>query len=235
MTYIREIFNSIAPDYDRMNRLISWGLDRHWRSVLIKEAGLREGDKVLDACTGTGEIAFMMSKKVGAAGSVTGLDFSERMLEIARDKLRRQKKERSISFIQGDALALPFAAETFDCVTSSFALRNLADLQLGLKEMARVCKKGGHVLCLDISKPSGVFFKYGFRLYFNGLVPLFGRLVDKGCRIQGLEPAYSWLPLSLKDFPCGKEMTELLCAAGLQDVYFLPLTWGVVTLYAGMK
>lgn len=237
--YIREVFDSIAPGYDRMNRLMSWGLDRYWRSVLIKQSGLSEGDTVLDVCTGTGKLAFLLSEKVGASGSVTGLDFSEQMLARARNKLKyktgRSKNPAPINFIRGNALRLPFVAENFDCVTSAFALRNLADLRQGLAEMTRVCKKGGRILCLDITRPSGFLFQYAFRLYFNGLVPVLGRLADKGRRIQGQMPAYCWLPLSLEGFPCGPEMTTFLSAAGLREVYYLPLTRGMVTLYVGTK
>lgn len=232
--YVQSVFESIAPVYDRMNQLLSWGLLKSWRRLAVAEAAAPYGGRVLDVCTGTAGLLLLLAEQVGAIGEAVGLDSSEKMLEIARRKL--QSPPANTALILGDALDLPFAAGSFDCVTMGFALRNVTDLQRALSEMCRVCRKGGRVVCLEISEPVGAIWRAGFRLYFYHLVPLFGGLlVERDAAISQGAPAYTWLAQSLKGFPQGREMTRLLEEAGLAQVRHYPLSGGVVSIYRGVR
>jgi demethylmenaquinone methyltransferase/2-methoxy-6-polyprenyl-1,4-benzoquinol methylase len=161
------------------------------------------------------------------------------MLRIAQKKMKVFTADlflsERISFIDGDALALPFAVETFNCVTTTFALRNLTDISKGVKEMARVCKKRGRIICLEISEPTNPFLQLGFKMYFHRLIPLLGRVVGEGRRIKEGYPAYTWLSKSLNGFPQGKEMARIFKNAGLEDIAYYPLSGGMVTVYSGVK
>ncbi len=233
--YVKNLFNSIAPFYDRMNMIMTWGLLKSWQRFVMSQTSLRPGDKALDVCTGTGELAFLMAEKVTPEGEVIGLDLSTEMLNIAREKLKNNFSSARITFIEGNALTLPFPPETFDCITTGFALRNVSDIPLAVKEMTRVCKKGGRVICLEISQPTTPLFRQGFRLYFFHFIPLLGRLVDKGQKIFGRLPAYTWLPESLKKFPDRDTLAQIFREAGLREVKYYPLSGGVVTVHVGVK
>ncbi|QNB46242.1 demethylmenaquinone methyltransferase [Thermanaerosceptrum fracticalcis] len=233
--YVKNLFNSIAPFYDRMNMIMTWGLLKSWQRFVLNLTNLRPGDKALDVCTGTGELAFQMAEKVGPTGEVMGLDLSEEMLSIAREKLVKQYPQRKVIFMEGNALSLPFPAGEFACVTTGFAMRNVVDIPLAVREMTRVCKKGGRVICLEISQPTIPLFRQGFSLYFFHFIPLLGRLVDKGQRIFGRLPAYTWLPESLKKFPDRETLAQIFREAGLREVKYYPLSGGVVTVHVGVK
>jgi demethylmenaquinone methyltransferase/2-methoxy-6-polyprenyl-1,4-benzoquinol methylase len=237
--YVQGVFDSIAPYYDSMNLFLSWGLLRTWQRVLLSETRLPETPKILDVCTGTGELALLLAEKAGPAGEVIGLDMSESMLEVARTKAcgcgERGKTRADISFIVGDALQLPFAAESFDCVTMGFALRNVTDISRAVSEMRRVCNKNGQVICLEISEPDNVLWRAGFCVYFYRLIPLLGRFIDTGYSTSGKTPAYTWLAQSLKGFPQGEEMRRIFEEAGLTDVCCKPLNGGIVTVYRGVR
>lgn len=235
--YVQEVFASIAPVYDVMNRVMTLGLVRSWYRALLKIADPRPGDSILDAGTGTGEIALLFAEKTEPGGSVTGLDLSEKMLVIAREKLRKKRNRTAlapVTFMQGNILQMPFREETFDIVTTGFTLRNVADLIRGVKELTRVCKEGGQVVCLEISRPTGIGGRL-FGLYFDRLVPLLGSLIGKGDEILGRYPAYSWLAHSTQDFPQDGEMEQIFRNSGLKDVASFPLSGGVVTIYKGKK
>ena len=216
--YVLSIFERIAPYYDKMNLLISWGLLRTWQSAVLAEAKLPAAARVLDVGTGTGELALMLAEETGSKGEVIGLDLSEAMLRIAAGKVKKQ----GISFIQGDALQLPFGEESFDCVTTGFALRNVTDILRAVSEMRRVCKKGGRVVCLEVSEPENRLWRAGFRLYYYGLIPLLGQ-------------PYAWLAQSLQGFPQGGEMKRIFRESGLSDVRCRKLHGGIVTIYSGIK
>ena len=149
--YVHELFNSIAADYDRMNLLMTWGMLPRWQSFMLNKTGLKEGGHGLDVCCGTGELAFKMAKLVGKTGNISGLDFSENMLAVAKEKLT-VSDAKNINFVQGDALELPFEDNSFDAATNGFALRNVTDIPKAIKEMARVVKPGGKVVCLEIGR-----------------------------------------------------------------------------------
>lgn len=235
--YIKEVFQTIAPIYDRMNIIMTWGLVYKWRRALIAASGLQPGAKVLDVGTGTGELAFMLAKHVGPKGEVHGVDFSPAMLELARGRMARRIEEgqsSTVNFLLGDALALPYPAETFDGVVSAFLLRNVVDLPETLKEMARVCRPGGCVACLDISRPYGLL-GWGFDFYFHRFIPWLGRWCGAGQKVRGRSPAYDWLSQSLRNFPQGQDMARVFRSCGLHEVGFQPLSGGLTTIYVGWK
>jgi demethylmenaquinone methyltransferase/2-methoxy-6-polyprenyl-1,4-benzoquinol methylase len=210
------MFDRIAPVYDVMNRVMTAGLDMRWRR-LAAEAVVRPGDRVLDAACGTGDLAIADSK--AGASRVTGLDFSERMLERAR------RKAPPLEWVQGDMLALPFADATFDAATVGFGARNVADLELALRELRRVLRPGGRVAILEITHPRGPLKPF-FSLWFDRVVPLLGKVLPGGS-------AYSYLPASVKRFPRAEGLAEAMREAGFGDVRFRLLAGSIVALHTG--
>jgi len=213
---VRSMFDRISPVYDAMNRTMTLGLDRRWRRAAA-EAVVRSGDRVLDACCGTGDLA--LAAKEAGAGSVTGLDFSPRMLERAR------AKSREIEWVQGDLLALQFEDASFDAATVGFGVRNLEDLERGLAELRRVLRPGGRLAILEITQPRGMLAPF-YRLWFDRFVPLLGKLLPGGS-------AYTYLPASVRRFPRPEELGELLRAAGFDDVRWRLFAGGIVALHSG--
>ena len=213
---VRSMFDRISPVYDAMNRTMTAGLDQRWRRAAVA-AVVRPGDRVLDACCGTGDLAVAA---LHAGGHVTGLDFSERMLERAR------RKSAEIEWVQGDALSLPFEDGSFDATTVGFGVRNLDDLERGLAELRRVLRPGGRVAILEITRPRGVLAPF-YRLWFDGLVPLLGKALPGGS-------AYTYLPASVRRFPGPEELAELLRAAGFGDVRWKTFAGGIVALHIGV-
>jgi demethylmenaquinone methyltransferase / 2-methoxy-6-polyprenyl-1,4-benzoquinol methylase len=214
---VRGMFDRIAGVYDLMNRVMTLGLDGRWRRLAVREI-VWPGDRVLDACCGTGDFAVEAER---CGGRVVGLDFSERMLERAR------RKSGTIEWAHGDALALPFGDGEFDAATVGFGVRNLADLQAGLAELARVLRPGGRVAVLEITRPSGVLRPF-FRLWFDVLVPVAGRVLPGG-------KAYTYLPASVRRFPGPEDLSALLEAAGFRDVSYRTLGGGIVALHLGER
>jgi demethylmenaquinone methyltransferase/2-methoxy-6-polyprenyl-1,4-benzoquinol methylase len=210
---VRRMFDRIAPVYDAMNRTMTAGLDRRWRR-LTAEAVVRPGDAVLDACCGTGDLAVAASR---VGGRVTGLDFSERMLERAR------RKAPELEWIGGDLLELPFADASFDAAMVGFGVRNVDDLRRALSELRRVLRPGGRVAILEITRPRGPLAPF-YRLWFDGVVPLLGKLIPGGS-------AYTYLPASVRRFPGPAELAELIAAAGFQDVRVRLFAGGIVALH----
>jgi demethylmenaquinone methyltransferase/2-methoxy-6-polyprenyl-1,4-benzoquinol methylase len=214
---VRTMFDRIAPVYDAMNRVMTMGLDLRWRR-LTAEAVVQNGNEVLDACCGTGDLA-VADERVG--GEVTGLDFSERMLDRARSK------SATVSWVQGDVLAMPFQDASFDVVTVGFGIRNVEDLEAVLRELARVLRPGGRLGCLEITRPRGALRPF-FRLWFDGLVPLAGKLLPGGA-------AYSYLPASVRRFPGPEDLAEAMRRAGFGDVGWRLLGGGIVALHTAVK
>jgi len=213
---VRTMFDRISPVYDAMNRTMTLGLDRRWRRAAA-EAVVRHGDRVLDACCGTGDLA--LAAKEAGAGPVTGLDFSPRMLERAR------AKSREIEWVQGDLLALQFEDASFDAATVGFGVRNLEDLERGLAELRRVLRPGGRLAILEITQPHGVLAPF-YRLWFDRFVPLLGKLLPGGS-------AYTYLPASVRRFPRPEELGELLRAGGFDNVRWRLFAGGIVALHSG--
>jgi demethylmenaquinone methyltransferase / 2-methoxy-6-polyprenyl-1,4-benzoquinol methylase len=214
---VRSMFDRIAPVYDVMNRAMTMGLDRKWRR-LTAEAVVRPGDRVLDACCGTGDLALADAR---AGGRVTGVDFSEQMLA------RAERKAPEFQWVQADAAALPFDDGSFEVVTVGFGIRNLADLEAGLAELARVLVPGGRLGCLEITRPRGVLRPF-FRLWFDGLVPVAGRFLRGGA-------AYSYLPASVRRFPGPDDLADAMRRAGFADVGWRLLGGGIVALHVGRR
>jgi demethylmenaquinone methyltransferase / 2-methoxy-6-polyprenyl-1,4-benzoquinol methylase len=210
---VEAMFDRISPVYDTMNRVMTAGLDRRWRR-LAAEAVVSPGDAVLDACCGTGDLALAAERE---GGRVTGLDFSQRMLERAR------RKSATVRWVRGDVLALPFEAGSFDAVTVGFGIRNVEDLEAGLRELARVLRPGGRLGCLEITRPRGLLRPF-FRLWFDGLVPLVGKVLPGGA-------AYTYLPASVRRFPGPEDLAAVMRRAGFPDVEWRLLGGGIVCLH----
>jgi demethylmenaquinone methyltransferase/2-methoxy-6-polyprenyl-1,4-benzoquinol methylase len=211
------MFDGIAPVYDVMNRVMTLGLDQRWRRLAVSLV-VWPGDRALDACCGTGDLAVAAEQR---GAHVVGLDFSARMLERARPK------SGTIEWVQGDALALPFGEAEFDAATVGFGVRNLEDLEAGLRELNRVLRSGGKVAVLEITRPRGILRPF-FRLWFDVLVPLAGRLLPGG-------RAYTYLPASVRRFPGAEDLSRLMESAGFEDVRYRLLGGGIVALHTGAK
>lgn len=214
---VRGMFDRIAPVYDLMNRLMTAGLDQRWRRLAVSKV-VWPGDRVLDACCGTGDLAIAAERR---GGQVVGLDFSERMLERARPK------SGTIEWVQGDALALPFGDDEFDAATVGFGVRNLADLEGGLRELHRVLRPGSRLAVLEITRPHGILRPF-FRLWFDVLVPVAGRVLPGG-------EAYTYLPASVRRFPGPEDLSRLLRTAGFGEVTYQLLGGGIVALHVAEK
>jgi demethylmenaquinone methyltransferase/2-methoxy-6-polyprenyl-1,4-benzoquinol methylase len=214
---VRTMFDRIAPVYDAMNRIMTVGLDIRWRR-LAAAAAVRPGDRVLDAACGTGDLA--LADMRAGAGAVVGLDFSEAMLARAR------RKAPEVEWVRGDMLELPFADASFDAATVGFGIRNVADLELGLRELRRVLRGGGRLAILEITRPRGPIRPF-YSLWFDQVVPLLGRLLPGG-------EAYTYLPASVKRFPSAEELAQLMRAAGFEDVRFRRLGGSIVALHVGV-
>ena len=217
---VRTMFDRIAPVYDVMNRVMTAGLDIRWRRFAA-ESAVRSGDRVLDAACGTGDLA-LADLKAGAA-KVTGLDFSEAMLARARRKTGARKD--ALEWVEGDMLALPFADGTFDAATVGFGVRNVADLELGLRELRRVLRPGGRLAILEITQPRGALRPF-FSLWFDRVVPALGKVLPGGS-------AYSYLPASVKRFPDAETLAQMLRECGFGDVRFRLLAGSIVALHTG--
>lgn len=217
---VRAMFDRIASIYDRMNSVMTAGMHHRWRERAADLAAVRGGDSALDVATGTGDLALALARRTGDAGEVTGSDFSERMLELARRKTAR------VRFETGDALALPYADDSFDAATVGFGARNFADLERGLSEMARVVRPGGRVVVLEITSPERPPLSWFFRLWFDRVVPAIGRLV-------GDPTAYSYLPSSVRRFPAARELAARLAAVGLVDVRWVITAGGIIAIHVG--
>ena len=213
---VQRMFDRIAPVYDVMNRTMTAGLDRRWRRITA-EGVVMSGDDVLDACCGTGDLAIAGAR---SGGRVTGLDFSERMLERAR------RKAPELEWIRGDLLALPFADASFDAATVGFGVRNVDDLARALTELRRVLRPGGRLGILEITRPRGVLAPF-YRFWFDGVIPLLGKVLPGGS-------AYTYLPASVRRFPGPAELAEVIAAAGFRDVRVRLFAGGIVALHTAV-
>jgi len=220
---VQAMFDRIAPRYDLLNRVMTAGLDRRWREAAAAAADVAAGESALDVCTGTGDLAFALARRVTAAGRVVGADFAENMLEQARAKAG--ERGVAVEFVQADALALPFADDSFDGATVAFGIRNVSDLGTGIAEMARVVRPGGRVVILEITTPRHL--RRFYQLWFDRAVPLLGKVLGRD------GDAYGYLPASVKRFPEPPALAAEMSQAGLDDIRWQLFAGGIVALHYG--
>ena len=224
-TQVQAMFDRIARVYDRMNSVMTAGMHHAWRERAVDLSLAAPGDRVLDVATGTGDLALALARRTGPGGHVVGLDFSERMLELARAKAGASA---GLRFESGNALELPYGDGEFDAVTVGFGARNFTDLPRGLAEMVRVARPGGRLVVLEITTPERPPLSWFFRAWFDRVVPLMGRLA-------GDSDAYSYLPSSVRRFPAAPRLAAELAGVGLVDVRWLLTAGGIIALHSGTK
>ena len=243
---IQKMFGEISGRYDFLNHFLSGGVDYYWRWRTVRRIRPNGGSPILDVCTGTGDLAIAYWKKAGGTTAVVGTDFTPEMLEIARQKTAKMGipaeagssenadstagRKASLTFQQADTMELPLESDVFQIVSVAFGLRNVSDTVAGLKEMTRVCKPGGQVAVLEFSMPRNRLFGAVYRWYFRNILPRIGQLLARNS-----EAAYKYLPQSVSQFPQDEELAGLMREAGLTDITWTPLTFGIATLYAGRK
>jgi demethylmenaquinone methyltransferase / 2-methoxy-6-polyprenyl-1,4-benzoquinol methylase len=222
------MFNQIAFRYDFLNRFLSGGIDIYWRKRAIKELAALQPQKILDVATGTGDVAIMTYKFLKPE-TIIGIDISEGMLQLGRQKCANLLLNKHIDLQQGDSEAINFPDNTFDAVTVAFGVRNFQDLRQGLSEMRRVLKPGGKLVVLEFSKPKQVLFKGFYNLYMRIVTPGIGKLISKN------REAYQYLNDSVQKFPEGNDFITIMNAVGYTATYFKKLTGGICTIYCGSK
>jgi len=226
--YVEGLFSAVAGKYDLMNSVLSLTRHRAWRRFAVSKAGLRPGDSALDVCCGTGDFAFELAREVGKDGRVVGTDFSEPMLTLARAKAARRGMQ-GIEFTAANTCELPFDDGSFDCVTVGFGVRNLADVDAGLAEMARVLKPGGRLVCLETGEVRSRLLKLPWKLYFHVFTPYAARLMG------AKKWAYEYLPASAREFLTREELARRFEKHDLCDVAVFDLMFGAVCVHLGTK
>jgi demethylmenaquinone methyltransferase/2-methoxy-6-polyprenyl-1,4-benzoquinol methylase len=227
--YVRRVFDSVAGAYDLMNSLMSLGMHTYWRRYAVRRLGVFPGARVLDGCTGTADFALASAPIAGAGGMVVGFDFSSGMLKHGQRKINRRRDGSVVFLQQADALHLPYKEDSFDFATVGCGIRNLSDINQGLREIYRVLKPGGKFGCLDLGRPVIPVYAQLYYFYFFRIVPQIGRLV------AGNLEAYSYLPNSLHTFPKQQELQAMLQQAGFEQVYYINLAGGAMALHIGQK
>jgi len=224
---VRGMFDRIAGVYDLVNTVMTAGLHHAWRERAADRAELRPGDAALDLCCGTGDLALELRERVGAGGRVVGADFSERMLELAQNKAA-DRGLADVTFEWADALELPYSEASFDAVTVGFGVRNLADVGAGIREMTRILKPGGRCVILEITQPQKPPLSTFFKVWFNRIVPVIGR-------VAGDSDAYSYLPESVRSFPPPAKLAALMDEAGLTGIRYTVLAGGIIAIHSGVR
>lgn len=224
---VAQMFDQISGRYDFLNHFLSFGIDKGWRRKLVREAKKTAPGRILDIATGTGDVAIALEKT--GASEIIGLDISNGMLEVGRQKVTKRGMDPKVRLEYGDSENIGYDDDSFDLVTAAFGVRNFEHLDQGLSEMVRVTRKGGTVIVLEFSKPTSSPFRQLYGFYSEFILPAFGKLLSKD------ESAYSYLPESVKAFPYGSAFLEHMKAAGLSELRCVPLTFGVASLYIGKK
>ena len=227
---VRKMFGQIAGRYDRMNHLLSMGTDYYWRWRTVRKVAPESGMKILDVCTGTGDLALAYRKASDGKAEIVGTDFCHEMLALGEQKGQKAGANGELTFLEADTQNLPFPDNEFDIVSVAFGLRNVADTDAGLAEMTRVCKPGGKIAVLEFSTPRWQPFKAVYGWYFRNVLPKLGQWLARN-----EASAYDYLPESVGEFPQGEALAKRMRAAGLSDVTYRGLTFGVATLYVGIK
>ncbi|MDE6090608.1 MAG: bifunctional demethylmenaquinone methyltransferase/2-methoxy-6-polyprenyl-1,4-benzoquinol methylase UbiE [Duncaniella sp.] len=225
---VREMFDAIAPAYDFMNRAMTFGIDRLWRRKAVRLMRDIPHAEVLDIATGTGDLAILMAERLGGS-HITGVDLSEGMVEIGCRKVADRGLSDRVTLTTGDCLCLPFADNSFDCITCAYGVRNFEDLAAGYREMQRVLRPGGLLVVLELSTPPSALVRPFYDIYTRYLIPTVGRMVSKDTR------AYSYLPESIAAVPQRENMCEVMRGAGLTGCSYIPLTFGTCTIYTATK
>ncbi|MGG7617935.1 demethylmenaquinone methyltransferase [Bacillus coreaensis] len=225
---VHNVFEKISDNYDKMNSVISFKLHTKWREDTMKKMNVQKGKKALDVCCGTADWTIALAEAVGPTGEVIGLDFSQNMLNVGKQKVTESNLNQ-VTLIHGNAMELPFPDHSFDYVTIGFGLRNVPDYLQVLKEMNRVLKPGGIAVCLETSQPTLIGYRQLYYFYFRFIMPLFGRVFAKSYR------EYSWLQESARDFPGVKELASLFKQAGFNDVTYKPYSGGAAAVHFGHK
>lgn len=223
------MFGQIAPRYDLMNHLLSLNIDRHWRRRTVERLRIDGDAPILDTCTGTGDLAIAIRRRVGTGVPVIASDFCHPMLARGIEKVRRSPKD-AVAYVEADSQRLPFPDDTFQCVTVAFGLRNIADTDRGLAELRRVCRPGGQIAILEFSQPTAPVLKQTYGFYFRHVLPRVGQWMARN-----EQSAYEYLPASVSQFPSGEALAERMRAAGMRDIQMQPMTFGIATLYEGTK
>jgi len=224
---VAQMFDNISENYDGLNRVISLGIDIKWRKKVVKIVGQNNPKQILDIATGTGDLAIMMAAL--KPDRIVGLDISEGMLEVGKQKIIKDNLSDKIEMIVGDSEEMPFADNTFDAITVSFGVRNFANLNKGIKEISRVLKPTGVLVILETSNPTSFPFKQGYKLYTNLFLPIVGKMFSKD------KDAYSYLSESANSFPFGKAFNNILQKNGFTHTEDKPVTFGVATIYTARK
>ncbi len=224
---VAEMFDNISQRYDLLNHLLSLSIDKGWRKKVVRMASEGKPKTILDVATGTADLAIALEKS--APDKITGIDISAGMLEVGREKVAKKGLSKIITLEQADSENLPFADNTFDAITVAFGVRNFENLKKGLSEMQRVLKPGGRLLVLEFSQPQKFPFKQLYNFYFKNILPTIGKLVSKDSR------AYTYLPESVQAFPYGEKFMSIMAECGYQKGRRIPVTFGIATIYEGLK
>lgn len=225
---VEEMFNNIAPTYDTLNHRLSWDIDKGWRKKAIAQLQPFSPRHILDIATGTGDFAILAARML-TPEKLIGADISEGMMDIGRQKVKRERLEQIISFEKEDCLQLSYPENSFDAVTAAFGIRNFPDLDRGLKEIFRVLKPGGHLSIVELTSPVAFPMKQLFKVYSHTVLPIYGRLVSRD------DSAYHYLTATIEAFPQGEQMVGILKKAGFSEARFERLTFGICTMYLATK
>ena len=225
---IQQMFGTIAPRYDFLNRMLSFGIDRRWRKKAVRLLKYREGARILDVATGTGDVALEIARTTPPSVKITGADFCREMVDLGQLKAAQSPYAGRIDFKVAPCEDLPFPNETFDSITIAFGIRNVVDRKLGLAEMWRVLRPGGRMIILEFSTPRSLLFRQIYYFYFRRVLPVIGGLVSK-------YNAYRYLPDSVLEFPSHEEFAAMIEEAGFRSVHIKELTFGIASIYVGDK
>ncbi|ETI66480.1 demethylmenaquinone methyltransferase [Neobacillus vireti] len=225
---VHNVFEKISDSYDKMNSVISFQQHIKWRKDTMKRMNVQPGSKALDVCCGTADWTIALADAVGPSGKVTGLDFSQNMLNVGIEKVKGLALNQ-VKLVHGNAMELPFEDNSFDYVTIGFGLRNVPDYLQVLKEMHRVVKPGGIAVCLETSQPTLIGYRQLFYFYFRFIMPMFGKLFAKSYK------EYSWLQESARDFPGMRELARMFEQAGFAQVKYKPYSGGAAAVHIGYK
>jgi len=225
---IQQMFGAIAPRYDFLNRLLSFGIDRRWRTKAVRLLKYREDSRILDVATGTGDVALEIALRTPPSVKITGADFCKEMVDLGAVKVAASPYADRIDLKVAPCEDLPFANETFDSITIAFGIRNVVDRKLGLAEMWRVLRPGGRMIILEFSTPRSHLFRQLYYFYFRRLLPIVGGLFSR-------YNAYKYLPDSVLEFPSQEEFSNMMADAGFRSIHLHELTFGIATIYVGDK